>query len=122
MGMITKNKWQKRRIILVLCTFSALPLSAQTLALPGDGKDFFIGYITASYVKVADSSVASYFGAYVLVSSYTNNIVAVSYFDKNTGVESINKTYFIAARTGIQIPLDLSFMRMQDSGDIPEFL
>ena len=74
-----------------------------------------------SYNKVGNSSTDGFYGAFVLVSSYTDNHIRVSYFNKQTGVEEPGNTYFIPARTGIQIQLDRSHVQMADDGDVPEY-
>lgn len=114
--------WKKFRYIFLLSIIVLGGRSyAQSLSLPADGKDFFVGYIYPSYNKVAHSSTGGFYGAYILVSSYSDNYITVSYFDRQTGVEVQGKRYVVPARTGIQIPLDLSQIKMADSGDVAEY-
>ena len=93
----------------------------QTLSLPGDGKDFYLGFILPSYNTVANANTGGFFGAYALISTYNDNHVTVSYFDKITGVETPGARYFIPARTGIPVQLSLQNMLMAESGDVAEY-
>src|SRR2546421_11956981 len=99
-----KHSYRLLIAVFLLALSAESGLFAQTLALPGDGKDFWVGYMYPSYNKVGNSSTAGFYGAYLLISSYTDNNVQISYFDKISGVESVGSTYFVAARTGIQVP------------------
>jgi hypothetical protein len=77
--------------------------------------------MTPSYNKVADPTT-DFYGAYLLISSYSNNNILVSYFDPNTGSETVAASYSISARIGVQIPLTISFVKMSDTnGESPEF-
>jgi len=91
-----------------------------TSGVSSDGKDFYVGYVLPSYNRVANKSVKTFFGAYALVSSYTDNTVHVSYFDSLTGIETVPQSYKVTARTAIQILLDTNFMRMSERGDTIE--
>ncbi len=106
-------------LLLVLAQTSVF--SQQSYQLPADGKDFWVGYMYPSYNKVGNASTDGFYGAFVLVSSYTDNFIQLSYFDKQSGVEKPSGRYKILARTGIQIPLSIQEVRNQDSGDVAEF-
>ena len=116
-----KHIWKPFIAALTLLLLAQTSLYSQTLALPGDGKDFFVGYMLPSYNKVGAPQTDGFYGAYVLISTYTDNHVTVSYFDKTTGVESPGARYFIPERTGIPVQLSIQNMLMADSGDVPEF-
>src|SRR5437588_10118350 len=90
-------------------------LFSQTLALPGDGKDFWVGYMFPSYNKVAHPATEGFYGAYLLISSYTNNHVLIHYFDPTSGVEYVARNVNLSARTGTQVPIDISSVIMADS-------
>jgi hypothetical protein len=95
--------------------------SVQTYSVPSDGKDFWVGYMSPSYNKVAAPATRGFYGAYLLISSYTNNSVTVSFFNRTTGVETPDGTYYVAARTAVQVPMPLAFVEMGDTGDVPEY-
>src|SRR5258706_11873105 len=76
----------------VLCAgflFFGSTLFAQTTqGISSDGRDFYIGYIQPEKLTEKTNNFNSqYTAAYALVSSYTDNVVTVSYFD-NAGAES----------------------------------
>src|SRR5438128_1233500 len=109
-------------IVAVLLTLSAQSrIFSQTLSLPGDGKDFWVGYMFPSFNKVANPGTEGFYAPYLLISTYTQNLVTISYFDKRTGVELIRGSYNIPARTGIQVPMEIESVKMGDTGDAPEF-
>src|SRR5471030_1496848 len=98
--------------IYLFAALFALPLQAQTSSgVSSDGKDFYIGLMFPSYNKVAAPETEAFWGAFALISSYSDNIVQVSYFDPLTGKELAPQSYKIPARTGIQVQLDSAHMR-----------
>ncbi|MDP4221085.1 MAG: hypothetical protein Q8896_11680, partial [Bacteroidota bacterium] len=114
----------KNLIYLIAVLISGLCTNiseAQSLSVPADGKDFYLGFILPSYNSVADAQVSGYYGAYLLISSYEDNKASVSYFDKTTGIETPGTVYSMAERTGIQVPLNLQYTLMDSVGDAPEF-
>ncbi|MDP4230323.1 MAG: hypothetical protein Q8916_07980, partial [Bacteroidota bacterium] len=116
-----KHIWKSVIVALLLVLIAQTSLYSQTIALPGDGKDFFVGFMLPSYNKVAGAQTRGYYGAYLLISSYSDNKATVSYFDKTTGVETPGTVYSIAERTGIQVPINLQYVVLNDTGDVPEF-
>lgn len=74
-----------------------------------------------SYNKVAAPATLGFYSATILISSYSDNTVTVSFFNRTTGVEQIGSTYFVSARTAVQVPLPLAFVQMGDTGDVPEY-
>jgi hypothetical protein len=115
------KKFYKTFLLSVIIVVSSCQVSAQTYSQSGDGKDFFIGFVNPSYNKVAHPAVLAYYGAYVLVSSYEDNHITVSYFDKVIGAEILGTRYFIPRHDGIPVPLNLLQMTPNDTGDVPEF-
>jgi len=116
-----KHIWKSLLLAFILVLSAQTAVQSQTYSLPGDGKDFFVGFVNPSYNKVAHPATVAFYGAYVLVSSYTDNHITISYFDKQSGVEMPGTRYYIPERTGIQIPLNTGFMLPNDTGDIAEF-
>jgi len=104
--------------ILFLLSAQSTPLFSQNLSLPGDGKDFWVGYMYPSYNKVGNATTAGFYGAYLLISTYTNNNVTVNYFDHTSGAELLVGQYYIPARTGIQVPINIAQVIMPDAGDV----
>ncbi|HYM20844.1 MAG TPA: hypothetical protein VEW28_07565, partial [Candidatus Kapabacteria bacterium] len=94
--------------------------------LNADGRDFYLGLLYPSYnsqpINLGGTrNVLGFYGVYALVSSYTDNQVVVSYFDYASGNE-INKTYYnVAARRAVQIPLDVSHIKMDSLGEEVEW-
>jgi hypothetical protein len=117
----------KHSLKLIIAAFFVLiaaqkPVFSQELSLPGDGKDFWVGYMYPSYNNVAAPATTGFYSASLLISSYSNNNVSVNFFDPNTGAEVPAGTYFVAARTAIQVPMPLTFVKMSDTnGDVPEY-
>ena len=86
------------------------PCRAQGVS--NDGKDFYLGYIAPSVNAVLRPEVLAYFGIYALVGSYEDTKVSVSYFDPQTGAESVPTEYSVAARQSIEILLDQIKMKI----------
>src|SRR5436305_8831851 len=74
-----------------------------------------------SYNKVCNPGTEGFYGEYLLISSYTQNRITVSYFDRVTGVETPGTIFTLSARTGQQIQLSLDHVKMGDTGDRPEY-
>jgi hypothetical protein len=112
----------KKLLIFLLVVLFSLPSHAQVTSsgVSSDGRDFYVGFVNPSYNTVASPPVKAFFGAFVLVSSYTGSQVTVSYFDRKTGVEFTEGNFAIPGRTGIQIPLDLTHMFL-DTNDFLDF-
>ncbi|MFI5262896.1 MAG: T9SS type A sorting domain-containing protein [Candidatus Kapaibacterium sp.] len=100
---------------------SAVSAQTSSSGINSDGRDFYIGYIQPSYNAILQPYALTFFQSYALVSSYTDCKISVAYFDDATGAESVEKVYPLAARTGIQISLDRTKMKMDEPGDIPQF-
>ena len=113
------------KLFFVLCAFAFSEASAQIQVSPGvssDGRDFYIGYIKPSYNNISGFSGAlGLYNALVLVSSYTESRITLSYFDDGTGAEITANSYHIPARSGIQVQLDLTKMTMSELGDQPQY-
>jgi hypothetical protein len=116
-----KHIWKSLLVALIVLISAQTAVQSQTYSLPGDGKDFWVGFVQPSYNRVAHSATVAFYGAYALISSYTDNHVTVSYFDKISGVEVPGTRYFVPERTGIQVPLNQFQMTPNDTGDVAEF-
>ncbi|MBS1902498.1 MAG: IgGFc-binding protein [Bacteroidetes bacterium] len=104
---------------LIVCVVSVS--IGHTQGLTSEGRDFYLGYVEPSFVRQTFANTTNaYYGVYALVSSYDDAQVTVSYFDQN-GSEHVSGTYQIAKRRSVQIPLDLSKMRMSLPGEVAEY-
>ncbi|MEI8134849.1 MAG: T9SS type A sorting domain-containing protein [bacterium] len=106
--------------LTLVATIQGMVLS-QTRSQPGDGRDFIIGGFLNVPHENLDSTYIKNNGASVLVSSYYDNDVTLSYFDKTTGSEVIQKSYHLPAHNGLRIPLDLPHLSIPTKGDSAEF-
>ena len=113
------------KLCFLLFVFVCSQATAQLQVSPGvssDGRDFYIGYIKPSYNNTSGTSgILGLYSALVLISSYTESRITVSYFDDITGDEITANSYFIPERSGIQMPLDLTKMTMSEPGDQPQY-
>jgi hypothetical protein len=105
-----------KKLILVFALF--LTFSSQTKAqgLSTDGKDFYLGFLYPSFNRVIPAFSAGFFRVYAIISSYQDNTAYVSYFSEN-GTEENAIPYKIQARKAVQVPLNVSKLRMTDPGD-----
>ncbi len=93
--------------------------------LNADGKDFYVGLLYPSFmnqqITFFGRNVQGFYGAYLLISSYYDNLVTVSYFD-DAGNEAFRQSYKVAARRAITVPLDISHTKMADQkGEVVEY-
>lgn len=88
-----------------VCGFQPQVSQAQN-GIPSDGREFWLGYIRGT----DRIYFGSYRGIFALVSSYTDNVVTISYFDEN-GTEIQGQTYAITKQRSVQIPLDRGRLR-----------
>src|SRR5690349_2446373 len=91
-----------------------------------DGTDFYIGWLYPSYnsqnVGSFGRDVLQFFGAYVLISSYSdNNRVQISYFDDKTGKEVLGPSVLVQKRRSQQVAIDRTKMRMTEPGEVAEW-
>src|SRR5438105_4409193 len=108
-------------IVIFFALLFALRLEAQTSSgVSSDGRDFYIGFVAPSYNIPANPRTLAFFGAYFLLSSYSDAHVRVSYFNPS-GKEISSSAYSISARSGKQVLVDSSFMVANDTGDIAEY-
>jgi plastocyanin len=89
-------------------------------SLTNEGREFYLGLLYPTFNNVAQGYVPYYFKVYALITTYYSNTVNVSYFDGG-GVEVFPTPTKIPARGTLQIPLDLSAMRMDSFPEIPMF-
>ncbi len=109
----------KKATATLIILLMALPAFAQ--GLNSDGKDFYVGYLYPSYnSSCSRTDILGFFGVYVLISSYYDNVVTVSYFD-DKGNETNKQSYKVFARRTVQVPINRALMRMTEPGDVPEF-
>jgi hypothetical protein len=110
----------KHFIILLLLVI--LPVAAFS-QVNSDGKDFWIGYVPPSYTKVAAPPTSGFQSASLLISSYTDNIVSIYFFDRLTGLEqNVYPYYTVSARTAIQVSLPSYMVKPNDTGDVAEYI
>lgn len=105
----------RQRLILaffaLVCLLGLAPSTGQA-QIPSDGREFWLGYIRGT-----DRIYwGQYRGYYALVSSYTDNIVTVNYFD-DAGKEIQGQSYTIAKYRSVKIPLDPGKMRGSLTGE-----
>lgn len=109
------------RLLVLFALLSTLvgAASAQN-GIPSDGRDYYLAYVKPS-IKCAN--IKPFQGIFLLVSSYYDSRVEVSYFDKTNGKEINAGTYNIPAKSYKQIPLDVSFMTpLNEKGEVPEYV
>jgi hypothetical protein len=112
------HNMKHRAIIAVISAFFLLfgsHIHAQGIST--DGKDFYVGFVNPSFNRVVIPSTAHFFRVYLIVSSYQDNTVSISYFTDD-GTEDTVMKYTVQKRKSIQIPLDLTRIRMTDPGDM----
>lgn len=114
-----------KRIFILLSLLMVLIPSISKCQLNADGKDYYVGLLTPSFMNQDTNlpsvkSVQGYYGVYLLISSYYDNTVTVSYFD-NKGNEVFKELLAVKARRSIQVPLNLPLMKMSDSGEVAEY-
>ncbi|HET9135614.1 MAG TPA: T9SS type A sorting domain-containing protein [Candidatus Kapabacteria bacterium] len=84
------------------------------------GKDFYLGWLYPSYndqnLNLAYRDPKPYYNPTVLISSYSDNEVTISYFDDKVGKEWHPTTYTISHRRSIQVQIDRTQMRMDGGG------
>lgn len=113
-------------LVLVLGLVFGLVRQSEAQGLNSDGRDFYLGLLYPSYNAQgplnANGNLLGFYGVYALVSSYYDkNVVTVSYFDTLTGKEFVVQSYTVMARRAVQIPLNISQMKMTEPGEMPEF-
>ncbi|HYM19576.1 MAG TPA: T9SS type A sorting domain-containing protein [Candidatus Kapabacteria bacterium] len=110
-------------LVAVLCFFATTSCIAQPVngGLNSDGRDFYLGLLYPSYNRTNAYSpygnVLGFYGVYALISSYSDNVVTVSYFDLATGTEGNKQNYNVLARRAIQVPLNVAQMKMDSNGE-----
>lgn len=109
----------KHRVIIAVIAALLLLFTPTSHAqgISTDGKDFYIGFVNPSFNRVVPPSTANFFRVYLIVGSYQDNTISVSYFT-NDGTEDTVMKYKVQKRKSIQIQLDLTRIRMTDPGDM----
>jgi hypothetical protein len=100
-------------VLTLVSLFGVTPDSARAQnGIPSEGREFWIGYIRGTD--------RVYFGAYrgifALVSSYTDNVISVSYYDDN-GNEIPGQAFPVTKNRSVQIPLDRGRLRGNLTGE-----
>jgi hypothetical protein len=110
----------KRIVLFILLLMPEISLAQN---LNADGKDYYIGWLYPSYnaQKLAIPEVLNFLDVSVLISSYQDNTVTISYFNRTTGKEEESQTLQVAKRRSIQVHLDTSIMRMTGNGEVAEW-
>ena len=116
-----KNSFKAIAAFLLLSFFLQSTGSAQNYTLPADGKDFYVGLILPSYNKVVGGATASFYSASVIISSYTDNVVQINYFDPATGLELEGQTVKISARQCQVVGLSTGTMICPDTMYAPAY-
>jgi len=113
------HNMKHRAILQVISALFLLFAATQTQAqgISTDGKDFYVGFVNPSFNRVAPASTVGYFRAYLIVGSYQDNTVSVSYFTDDATEDTVIK-YKVQAKKSLQIQLDLTRIRMSDPGDL----
>ncbi|MDP4237109.1 MAG: hypothetical protein Q8919_11740, partial [Bacteroidota bacterium] len=81
------------------------------------GREFYLGSLYPTYNYIAPSSLYRQYTAYLLISTYYDNVVNVSYFDG--GSELTPTKYTMLAHSRLQIILDISKMRLDSNPETP---
>jgi plastocyanin len=84
--------------------------------LTNEGREFYLGEIYPNY----NVGKTPYFHVYAMINTYYANEVTVNYYDE-TGNSILEKTYRIAAKSSIKLPLDTQIMRVDTSSDEPAY-
>ncbi len=87
-------------------------------SLSNEGREFYLGLLYPTFNNVVQNQTAPYYKVFVLITTYYDNTVNVSYFD-GSGNEQFPKMSKIPARGTLQIPLDIAGMRMDSFPEIP---
>src|SRR5439155_14977720 len=93
---------------LALLLISVMPRLASgqvNRGIPSDGRDFYLTYVGNTYTCSTD---LAYRSAFILVCSYYDCNVTISYFDHDKGTEIKNAAKHVLAKQKLQVPIDLS--------------
>jgi hypothetical protein len=113
--MLLKTLTLRITTIVISLFISFLGIDGFAQGNTSDGTDFYVGYVAPSYNKVANPATLGFYGAYVLLSSYSDNVVTISYFDITTGLEDPGSSVVIKARQGTSVPLNLGKMLLDSA-------
>ncbi|HEY6172008.1 MAG TPA: IgGFc-binding protein, partial [Candidatus Kapabacteria bacterium] len=109
----------KHRVIFAVMSAFFILFASHVYAqgISTDGKDFYVGFVNPSFNRVVQANSANFFRVYLIVGSYQDNTVSISYFT-DEGTEDTVVKYKVQKRKSIQIQLDLTRIRMTDPGDL----
>src|SRR5688500_8747392 len=108
----------KRLIFLVLVLFGSGVL-AQDRGFRSEGREFYLGMLWPTFINPWTAHTPLPHFQYAVISSYDDNVVTVSFFEKGTNKE-VTSTFTIPAGTSKDVLLDKSLMRPDSLGDKPE--
>ncbi len=115
----------KKILVLLVVLMALLPVKSNSQGLSSDGKDFYVGLLYPSFmnqqINYFGRNVQGFYGAYLLISSYSDNLVTISYFD-SLGNEVAVQKYKVSARRAITVPLDIARTKLKDQrGEVVEY-
>ncbi len=102
-------------LVYLSCTLNSVRAQTQKGIL-SDGSDFYIAELPSSLSNC--SQVSQYQSYWLLISSFYDCTVTVSYFQSD-GKEVFTAAQQVKAKRGIQVPLDQTFMNPRDANGIP---
>ena len=95
----------KKIVLLLLCLILVQQVHAQKVGISSQGREYFIGVVPPSFPLNSSSRIGkSSYEADIIITSATNNIVKVSYYD-DQGHETVPDTFLITENASRQIPL-----------------
>ncbi len=120
----TPRNTMKKIVVFVGILMLFLPILASAQLNSSEGRDYYVGLLYPSFMSQqlspADSVLRGSYSASVMITSYYTNTVTLSYFD-SLGNESFRQSFAIPARGSIEVPLELKYMKMSDSGEVAEY-
>jgi hypothetical protein len=99
------------RAVAVLCVCISVTSQVRS-QISSAGRDFYFCYVPNTFTCTAD---LPYRSAFMLVSSFYDCNVTISYFDHVTGKEVQNASKHVQAKQKLQVPVDLSFVQNNDA-------
>jgi hypothetical protein len=112
------KKWLVFMFLLSVIPFCAFAQDG----IPSDGREYFIGFVLPSFNRqtVSDPSVQQHFSVSLLVAALSKATVTISYYD-DRGTEIFDHTVTIQAHQSATIPLDLTKLLGDTTGDVATY-
>jgi hypothetical protein len=107
-------------LLLFLGLIGASSASAQN-GIPTEGREFFLGMLYPSYNAQKIGVIKQTYNIYALITSQTDNLITVSYYDSSTKEETAFSSYTLAANKTLIVPLDTGMMKMRNLGEYIEY-